>query len=98
MVVPIESEGSGDERLAATGFLLLEEDGIVKMDEPSFDSPFGQSLSSFDFYGDDPVFIKSIQAPASQLPKEIIFIPALGLVVLLGLMQRTRVRKEGEAA
>lgn len=98
VVVPIEAEGTGEDRLAKTGFLLIEEGDVVKMDEPSFDSPYGQSLSSFDFYADDPVVIQSIQAPSSQMPKEIVFIPTLILLVLVGLWQRRRAPKEGEAA
>jgi TRAP transporter 4TM/12TM fusion protein len=104
VVVAIDAEGTGEDRLAKTGFLLIEEGDVVKMDEPSFDSPFGESLSSFDFYADDPVVIQSIQAPSSQMPKELVFIPALVLLGLVALWQRRRAPREtaatpqGEAA
>jgi hypothetical protein len=93
LVVSIKEEKSGAERLAATGLILLEEEGIVKMDEPGFSSPFVKNLEGFDFYGDKPVELKSVQASASQLPKEIIFIPALLLLVGVGLLQRRRAEK-----
>jgi TRAP transporter 4TM/12TM fusion protein len=96
LVVPVDGEGSGAERLEKTGLLLLEEDGAVKMDEPTFSSPFAQNLSSFDFYGDDPVVIKSIKAPAEQMAKELMFIPALLLLALVAFIQRGRALKSGE--
>jgi hypothetical protein len=70
----------------------------VKMDEPSFSSPFAQSLGSFDFYLDDPVVIKSIQAPSEQSPKELVFIPALLLLFLVGWLQSRRRKSEPETS
>lgn len=97
LVLPVGA-GSADERLTASGLLLLEEDGIVKMDEPSFGSPFASSLQSFDFYGDDPVKIASVQAPANQMPKELVFIPALLFLAFVAFLQRARMSKEGVPA
>ncbi|KEJ88964.1 TRAP transporter permease [Sulfitobacter donghicola] len=97
LVLPI-SAGSGDERLAASGLLLLEEDGIVKMDEPSFGSPFGTSLGSFDFYADEPVQIASVNAPAKQMAQELVFIPALLFLGLIAFLQRARMSRKGEPA
>ena len=94
LVLPVTA-GSTDERLAASGLLLLEEDGVVKMDEPSFGSPFADSLQSFDFYGDDPVKIATVSAPANQMPKELIFIPALIFLAFVAFLQKGRVSKEG---
>lgn len=96
LVVAIDGEGSGEERLQATGLLLIPEGDIVKMDEPSFSSPFAQSLGSFDFYLDDPVVIKSIQAPSAQSPKELVFIPALLLLFFIGWLQSRRRKSEPE--
>lgn len=92
LVLSIEGEGTGTERLEGTGLILLPEGDIVKMDEPSFSSPFADSLGSFDFYLDEPVVIKSIQAPAAQSPKELVFIPALILLFLIAWLQRSRQR------
>ena len=90
--------GSGDERLEDSGLLLLEEDGVVKMDEPSFGSPFSESMNSFDFYADDPVQIASVSAPSDQMPKELIFIPALIFLAFIAFLQRGRMSKEGVPA
>ena len=72
----------------AYGLLLLEEDSVVKVEEPMFGTPAAPNLESFDFYADEPVQIVAIQAPARQLPKELMFLPALLLVALVALMQR----------
>ncbi len=98
LVMPIEGEGDGAQRLEQTGLILLEEDGVMKMDEPSFSSPYAASLGSFDFYADEPVKLASIQAPASQMAKEIIFIPALILLALIAMLQRGRASREGETS
>ena len=68
---------------------------VMKMDEPGFSSPYVKTLETFDFYGDKPVEIKSVQASASQLPKELVFIPALLLLFGVVLLQRRRVEKDG---
>jgi len=94
LVLPVGA-GTADERLTASGLLLLEEDGAVKMDEPSFGSPFSDSLSSFDFYGDDPVQIASVNAPANQMPKELVFIPALIFLFFVAFLQRARMSRTG---
>ncbi len=90
--------GSGEERLANFGLLLLPEDGVVKMDEPSFGSAFSDSLSSFDFYGDDPVQIASVQAPSNQMAKEWVFIPALIFLAFIAFLQRARISRQGVPA
>ncbi|MFY0311102.1 TRAP transporter permease [Leisingera sp. D0M16] len=87
----LTADGSGGQQAVdAYGLLLLEEDGVVKLEEPMFGTPVAPSLESFDFYADEPVQIIAIQAPASQLPKELIFIPALLLVALIAFLQRGR--------
>jgi hypothetical protein len=64
-----------------------------------FGSPLSEQLASFDFYGDAPVSITSVQAPTNQLPKELIFIPALLLLGLVTVLQRRRAAIiEGEPA
>ncbi len=83
---------------AALGLMLLEEDGALKMEEPMFGSPFADTMQGYDFYGDDPVVISQVKAPASQMPKELVFIPALALLGLIALMQRGRMSKEGVPA
>ncbi|MEO3415077.1 TRAP transporter permease [Roseovarius sp. CAU 1744] len=98
LVLSPEAEGTGAERLEALGLMLLEEDGAVKMEEPIFGSPFADTMQGYDFYGDEPVVISQVKAPSSQMPKELIFIPALVLLGLVALMQRGRMSKEGVPA
>ena len=98
LVLAPEAEGTGAERLDAFGLLLLEEDGVIKMEEPLFGSAFADTMQGYDFYGDDPVIIKEVKAPANQMPKELVFIPALVLLGLVALLQRSRMSKEGVPA
>ena len=102
LVLTVGDEADGAARVDAFGLLLLEEDGLVKLDEPMFGSPVSSNLESFDFYADDAVRIATIQAPSSQPPKELIFIPALLLLGLVALLQRRRAPKledpQGEPA
>ena len=98
LVLSVGPEATGQERYDALGLITLEEDGMVKMDEPAFGSPVADNLSSFDFYADEPVRIASVQAPASQLPKELLFIPALLFLGLIAFLQRARMTPEGVPA
>jgi TRAP transporter 4TM/12TM fusion protein len=77
-------------RLEALGMILVPEGDVQRMDEPSFGTDLSDALSTFDFYGDDPVAISSVQATANQLPKELIFIPALMLLALVAFLQTRR--------
>ena len=98
VVIP-GSEADGEARLAAVGLTVLEEDGLTKLDEPFPGTPYFEQLGNFDFYADEPVAIKSANLKVEQLPKELIYIPGLILLVLVYLLQRSRVgRKEGMVA
>ncbi|MVO14581.1 TRAP transporter permease [Parasedimentitalea huanghaiensis] len=98
LVMVIEGEGDGQSRADTYGFMLLEEDGLMKLDEPMFGTPVSTKIESFDFYGDEPVQITAVQAPADQLPKELVFLPALLLLALVAMLQRGRASKEGVPA
>ena len=91
LIVP-DADGA-DARMAALGLILVPEGDVQKLDEPSFGTELSDKLSSFDFYGDDPVAITSVQAAAIQMPKELIFIPALLLLALVAFLQTGRARK-----
>jgi len=94
LTVP-DAEG-GDARLAALGLMLTADGDQMIMDEPMFGTPLAKKLSSFDFYGDEPVQITNVQAPAKQLPKELMFIPALILLGLVTVLQRRRAASKRE--
>jgi len=97
LLLPVPEGGSGDERLDGYGLLLVEDGGAALLEEPMFGTPYADTLSSFDFYGDEPVQLTTVQAPASQSPKELIFIPALLLLGLVAMMQKARVGRQEEA-
>ena len=96
--IPVGSEPTGTERAEAYGLILIEEDGMLKLDEPLFGVPASADLDGFDFYADEAVHVVSVQAPASQMPKELIFIPALILLGLVAFLQRARAAKQGVPA
>ncbi|WP_114008426.1 TRAP transporter permease [Cohaesibacter intestini] len=98
LVLEAGDEQGGDARLSAAGLTLMDEDGVTKMDEPFPGTPLFEKMNSFDFYGDDPVVIKSAKVKADQLPKELVFIPGLLLLGLVYMLQRARVRREEETA
>ncbi|HUS55041.1 MAG TPA: TRAP transporter permease [Thermohalobaculum sp.] len=91
-VVPVlEAGADGAARLAAAGLPSMAEDGIAKMEEPAFGSPYYEKLSKqYDFYGDEPVQIVRAEVAAKRVAKEWFFIPALLLLLLLIMVQRRR--------
>ncbi|MGR3759480.1 TRAP transporter permease [Roseobacteraceae bacterium NS-SX3] len=97
LVIPAEG-GSGQAIADGYGLMMLEEDGVVKLDEPMFGTPAQSGLDSFDFYADEPVRIAAVKLPSDQLPKELIFIPALLLLGLVAMLQKGRASKEGVPA
>ncbi|MBI6630471.1 TRAP transporter permease [Pontibaca salina] len=96
--LPIEigPEATGAERLEAQGLTIMVEDGIVVLDEPMFGTALASKLDKFDFYGDEPVRISAVKRPTEQLPKELIYIPALILLGLIALLQRRRAPRAPE--
>jgi TRAP-type uncharacterized transport system fused permease subunit len=98
LVIPSDGSGDGLAMAEGIGLVLLPEDGLMKLDAPGFGTPAEQTLGNFDFYGDEPVKVTAIKAPQDQLPKELVFIPALLLLALVALMQRSRASKEGVPA
>ncbi len=98
LVVPVGEGEDGASRLEAMGFTTLEEDGLMKMEEPLFGAPIADQMGSFDFYADEAVRISEVKAPQAQMPKELVFIPALVLLGLIALLQRARMSKEGVPA
>ena len=98
LVLAPGGEGTGAERLEEMGLMLMQEDGVVKMDEPMFGTPYADTMQGYDFYGDQPVTISQVKAPASQMRKELVYLPALLLLGLIVLLQRGRMNKQGEPA
>ena len=63
----------------------------VVLDEPlDPNSIAGRALARLDFYTDPPVRITSVEVTADRMPREIFYIPALALMLLVVFMQRRR--------
>jgi TRAP transporter 4TM/12TM fusion protein len=88
LVVP---EGaSAEERLQATGLTLVEQGEEILIDNVTFDSPAQAAGLDWDQK------IVRVRAPSDQPPKELIWIPAL--IVLLGVVVLQRMRRPRQAA
>ncbi|MGD8367539.1 MAG: TRAP transporter permease [Desulfobacterales bacterium] len=82
---------NGAEKMADMGFETRDEDGKVFVDIVSFASPAEKAGIDFDQE------IEYIQVPTDRPPKQVMFIPAVLLLVVIYRLQRKRLRKE-EAA
>jgi hypothetical protein len=96
--VTVGDEAGGAARVDAMGQQLLEEDGLVKLEEPLFGSPVADELGIFDYYGDDAVRLSSVSLPSGQPPKQLIYIPAMLLLGLIAFLQRGRAARQEEVA
>ena len=80
-------------RLQEQGMMFLPEGERLFLDEPMFNTPYQEKLSGFDFYLDDRVEVVSVLSPAQRLPKQVFYIPAIGLLLLIIVLQRRRQTK-----
>jgi len=86
-----ETEGTAMERLGAAGLTVLQEDGLLKLDEPFPGTPyFDQLANDYDFYGDAPAQIEAVAIENDRMPKELFFIPALLLLLMIAALQNPR--------
>ncbi|MYJ70599.1 MAG: DUF3394 domain-containing protein, partial [Rhodospirillaceae bacterium] len=90
VTIPFGKPGNGLARLRAAGLLVVVEEGKAKMEEPLPTSPLKALARSFDFYGDTPTVIKTILVPNERMAKELFYIPAVFLLILVILLQRRR--------
>lgn len=86
----LADSGDGAARLDGAGLLVMEEDGMAKLDEPMAGTPFFTTLQMFDFYADEPVTINKVELPADRMPKEVFYLPALLLLAGIIWLQRRR--------
>ncbi len=95
VVLPLgATASSGEERLQREDLHVIIDGDKAALDEPfrpgSSGSVPGQKLGKFDFYGDEPVHIASIQVPNDRMPKEVFYLPALLLLGIVIVLQRRR--------
>ena len=87
--LPLGPAGDGVARLMDNaGIEIIEDQGKVLIDAITFGSPAEQAGLDFDWE------IKAVEVPTSRLPKEVFWLPALGLLALVMLLQRRRARQE----
>ena len=84
MIIKVGDEATGQDRMDAYGLEILEQDGKIIVDNAMFDSP--AQAAGFDF---DQV-ISTLLVPAEQPPKQLFYLPALGLLLVIYLLQRRR--------
>ncbi|WP_157018013.1 TRAP transporter permease [Mesorhizobium xinjiangense] len=91
ILADLGAPGEGGQRLDAAGLTVRLEDGKAVLDEPFAGTPFfSEFTDTFDFYGDVPVEISTVQVQAERMPKEIFYIPALIVLAFVVLLQRRR--------
>ena len=93
ILLAIGDEAPAD-RLTAMGLSFFDEEGALTVEEPMFGSPHSSALADYDFYGDEFVTVKEVLAPKAQMPKELVFIPALIFLALIFILQRGRAGRE----
>ena len=88
--IPAGSTANAEDRLLAMGLALKPEmvDGSLIVDSVSFGSSAEKSGIGFDWE------ITGVSLPSDRPPKELVFIPALIVLFLLGYLQRRRQRSE----
>ena len=92
VVLDLGPAAEGAARLEALGLLVNVEGDTAVLDEPFPGTPMESLGRNYDFYGDQPVTIKTISLPADRMVKEVFYLPALVLLGLVVLLQRRRQR------
>jgi hypothetical protein len=95
ILVNLEDANDAAERLRNAGLTVIIESGRAIIEEPFPGTPYFESLGkSFDYYADDPVQIAEVRQPAERMAKEVFYIPAVLLLVLIMFLQKRRAREE----
>ena len=85
VLLPLGPQGEGAARLqASAGLGIRQEDGRTLIDAVEFDSPAEKAKLDFDWE------ITRIIVPAERAPKQLLYIPALVLLLFIYLLQRRR--------
>ncbi len=90
MMLPLGEKADGEARLKVLGIVVMEQDGKAALDEPFPGTSVFNKLQNYEFYGDQPVEIEMVQLKAERMPKEIFYIPAILLLIVVVALQRRR--------
>jgi len=92
VMLPVGDEPTGAERIQAIGFEMREEEGKILIDNVMFASSAEKANIDFDQE------VLNVQVPNPRPPKQLMFIPALMLLVLVWFLQKGRIKKQHTAA
>ena len=92
VMLPVGDEPTGAERIQAIGFETREEEGKILIDNVVFASSAEKARIDFDQE------VLNVQVPNPRPPKQLMFIPALALLVFIWFLQRGRIKKQETAA
>ncbi|PLY13348.1 MAG: C4-dicarboxylate ABC transporter [Sedimenticola sp.] len=84
LLLPMGAKGPGNQRLLEAGLETRIDEGKVLVDNVTFSSPAQNAGIDFDWE------IVEIHAESDRPPKQIMFIPAIILLVFVGLIQKRR--------
>jgi hypothetical protein len=87
---PMGPSGDGITRLEQAGLNITLEGDVARVEEPLPGTTYFDAFQDFDFYGETPVQIENVKIPRERIFKEIFYIPALLLLILVVFMQRRR--------
>ncbi len=92
LMIPLGKAGDGLTRLNQAGLMVTIDGDKAVLEEPLNTAPdtikkLGEKM---DFYGDTPVTISSVEIPRDRIFKEIFYIPAILLLLLVVFLQRSR--------
>ena len=95
-IINLTDKGNVEDILKKAGlFLKLDGDNVL-MEEPLPGSPLFQEMKTFDFYADTPVKLEMIYlTKTNRMPKEIFYLPALLILILIFLNQVNRKKLKG---
>ncbi|MCT8971576.1 TRAP transporter permease [Microbaculum marinisediminis] len=88
--VPLGEAGDGAARLEQAGLLVMIDGDEAVLEEPFPGTAFFDTFQDFDFYGDTLVTISNVELPKDRIAKELFYLPALVLLVIVVLVQRRR--------
>jgi TRAP transporter 4TM/12TM fusion protein len=89
----IAQDDPASNRLQAAGLILLPEGDRLILDEPGFNTPYQERLAGFDFYLDEKVEVVNVLSPVKRWPKQVFYIPAIALLLIVIVLQRRRQTK-----
>jgi TRAP transporter 4TM/12TM fusion protein len=99
VIIPLGADGDGTARIGKSGLLVSIDGGMAKLEEPLPGTIFEDLGRKLDFYSDTPVTISTVLVPNERIAKEVFYIPAVLLLLVIVFLQRRRLaRGKGSAA